>query len=366
MPIRQTKHVTIKEIAAQCGVSPSTVSLVLNGSEKIKKSTREKVLKAAKTLDYRPNEMARSLVSQRSRCLSVTVPNLQHVFSDVYFGEIISGIYQEANEAGYKILLDIAQESFIADKEYLNILRNRRADGMLYIASTIEDRFLLEFEDQPFPLLLVNHYFPDSTLNYLTVDYKRAAWLAAEHLLELGHRKIGLIIGTNTFTGLDFRDEFLSFCEGRGVPKTSLPWCAVKQWDEQEGYESAKKLMSRHPELTAIMAGNDRMAIGAIRYLTGKGRRVPGDVSVIGMDDIPSAKYTTPGLTTLHMDLFRLGRLSCRRMLGMLNGGPVECRETKEPHLVLRESTGPAAPRPRAKPTLNQSRPGPSHTGDRI
>jgi len=314
----------------------------LNHSHKIKKSTRDRVMEAVKELDYQPNEMARSLVSKRSKTLSVTVPNLTHVFSDVYFGEIISGIYQEANKAGYKILLDIAQESFIAKKEYLNILRNRRADGMLYIAATVEDRFLLEFEDQPYPLLLVNQYFPGSKLNYLSMDYNQAAQLAATHLLELGHRNIGLIIGTNTFTGLDFRDTFFEVCESRGVEKTALPWCGGKNWDEQEGYEMAKKLMSRHPELTALMCGNDRMAIGAIRYLSNQGLRVPEDISVMGMDDIPSARYTTPGLSTLHMDLFRLGEQSCRHLLDLLEGKQTHCTELKAPHLVLRESTGPA------------------------
>lgn len=341
MPKSATKHVTIKEIAAQCGVSPSTVSLVLNGSEKIKQETRERVREAAKRLDYRPNELARSLVSRRSRCLSVTVPNLAHVFSDVYFGEIISGIYDEANEAGYKIMLDIAQESYIADKEYLNQLRNRRTDGMLFIASTIEDRYLLELEAYDYPVLLVNHYFPESPLNFLTMDYKRAARLSAEHLTDLGHRKIGLVIGTNTFTGLEFRDEFFAACEEKGIAKTELPWRGVSEWGEQEGYESARKLVSRHPDLTAIMAGNDRMAIGAIRYLLGRGLHVPGDVSVMGMDDIPSAKYTTPGLTTLHMDLYEMGRISCLRLLDMLKGDRPSCHETREPHLVLRESTAP-------------------------
>jgi LacI family transcriptional regulator len=336
-----TRNVTIKEIATHCDVSPSTVSLVLNGSKKIKKTTRDKVRKAADDLDYQPNELARSLVSKRSRCLSVAVPNLGHVFSDVYFGEIISGIYEQANEAGYKIMLDIAQESYIAEKEYLNQLRNRRTDGMLFIASTIEDRFLLEMEAHAYPVLLVNHYFPESSLNYLTVDYKQAARLCADHLTSLGHRNIGLIIGTNTFTGLDFRDAFFAACEAKGISKTELPWRGVSDWDEQEGYESARKLISRNPGLTAIMAGNDRMAIGAIRYLLGSGLHVPRDVSVMGMDDIPSAKYNTPGLTTLRMDLYELGRVSCQRLLAMLDGVQSSCHETREPHLVLRESTAP-------------------------
>ncbi len=342
MSSRKTKAITIKDIAKHCKVSPSTVSLVLHDSPKIRKETRERIMKAVDLLEYQPNEMARGLVSSRSRILSVTVPALDHVFSDVYFGEIISGIYQEAYAAGYKILLDIAQESFIGNKEYLNILRNRRADGMLYIATTTEDRFLLEFEDQPYPLVLVNHYFPGSSLNFLSVDYKSGARQAAEHLMGLGHRHIGLIVGTNTFTGLDFRDEFLSHCQSKGLEKRHLPW-ASSEWNEHGGYEAAKKLMARYPDTTAIMAGNDRIAMGAMRYLLSQGIHVPRQVSVMGMDDIPSARYTTPGLTTLRMDMFRVGQLSCRRLLQMLGHELETCRETFEPHLVLRESTAPTS-----------------------
>jgi len=339
---KAAKAVTIKEIAVACGVSPSTVSLVLNGSPKIKEATRLRVLRAVEELDYQPNEMARGLVSSRSRCLSVTVPALNHVFSDVYFGEIISGIYQEANDSGYKILLDLAQERFIAEKEYINLLRNRRADGMLVVASTVADDHLFEFEQQPYPVMLVNHYFPGSRLPFLSVDYRMAAELAAEHLLDLGHRHIGLVIGTNTHTGIDFQTRFLEVCAARGVPESQVPCIGVKDWDEQEGYEAARTLMSRHPQLTAIMAGNDRMAIGAMRWLLQVGFRVPAEISVMGMDNIPSSKFTSPGLTTLRMDFFRVGQASCRRLLSMLSAKSGDTCEFLEPQLVVRESTAPA------------------------
>lgn len=338
MATRKKKAVTIIEIAKECKVSPSTVSLVLNNSPKIKQATKDRVLAAAQKLNYEPNEFARGLVSRRSRTLSVTVPALDHVFSDVYFGEIISGIYDEAYENGYKILLDIAQESFIGNKEYLTVLRNRRADGMLYIASTTEDRFLLEFENEPYPLVLVNHYFPDSTLNFLSVDYETCAVLAANHLLELGHRHIGLIAGTNTFTGLDFRDRFLEQCQTHGIPEAQLPWTDA-EWDEHGGYEAARKLIARYPEITAIMAANDRMAIGAMRYLLAEGVDVPTQVSVMGMDNIPSARYSNPGLSTIRMNFYEVGRQSCRRLLGLLDGSITSCREKLEPTLVVREST---------------------------
>ena len=334
------KQITIIDLAEMCNVSPSTVSLALNNSPRIKDATRAKVLDAAEKSGYQPNVNARGLVSKSSKILAVTVPPLSHVFADIYFGEIISGFYDQAFSEGYKVLLDIAQADYIGRKEHLGILQPRRADGSVFIASTTEDVFLKDFEGKPYPVLLVNHYFPDSSLNYLSVDYKACAQMAVEHLTGFGHKDIGLIIGTNTYTGLDFRDAFIGEATNRGIPQARVPWVS-STWDERGGYEAAEKLMTRHPNLTAIMAGNDRMAMGAMRYLLSRGIKVPGQVSVMGMDNIESAKYTTPGLTTIRMDLYQIGVASCKRLLQLISKERESVQELLPSSLVVRESTGP-------------------------
>lgn len=337
------KRATISDIARECGVSLSTVSLVLNNNPRISEKTRSRVWAAVKKYGYEPNVQARALASRTSRNVSVVVPHLNHVFADIYFGELVSGIYDYACEQGYKVLLDVANEKFVATKEYLSILKGRRADGMLFIASSVADEYLLAFEKTPYPFLLVNHYFPRTRLNYLVVDYNQSARLAAEHLLTLGHRKIGLIAGTNTYTGLDFRDAFLAACRQGGCRAEDTPWeDGGPAWSEEGGFAAAEALLRRKPDLTALMAANDRLAIGALRCLHTRGVRVPDEVSVMGVDDIPPARFTTPGLTTIHHALYDLGRGACERLLALFRGEISSCQDVVPVHLVVRESTGPA------------------------
>lgn len=337
-----SRRTTIKDIASECGVSLSTVSLVLNNSSRISEPTRIKVQEAVRRHNYQPNVQARALVAQASRVLSVTIPALQHVFADVYFGETVSGVYDEASEQGYKLLLDIARDRFIQSREYMNLLETRRADGMLFIGASVNDTYLFEFENAEHPFLLVNHFFPNQQLNYLMADYAGAARLAADHLLGLGHRRIGLIVGTNTHTGLHFRDTFLTRLKEAGLAESDSPW-EGSEWDEPGGFAAAENLLRRNPALTAIMAANDRIAIGAMRKLRLLGKEIPKDISVMGMDNIPAAAFTTPGLTTISLDLYRVGRTACARLLELLRGERPACEEVTPVHFIARESTAPAA-----------------------
>lgn len=334
---------TIKDIAKECGVSLSTVSLVLNDNPRISEKTREKVQEAVRRHSYQPNQQARGLASKSSSIMSVVVPNLKNVFSDVYFGEILSGIHEEANQVNYKLLLDVANQRFAENEDYINILRSRRADGMLFIASSINESYLRGVEQYQLPFLLVNHYYPTSKLNYIAVDYKASAVMAADYLISLGHRRIGLIAGINTYTGLDFRDAFLTHCRQQGLVESDLPWeDGGDQWNQEGGFETARRLMEKRPDLTAIMAANDRMAMGAISYLHSKGLQVPGDVSVMGVDDIPAAPFTSPTLTTIKHDLSEVGRQSFRKVLALFKGEIESCRELLPASLLKRDSTGPA------------------------
>ena len=333
---------TIKDIAEDCDVSLSTVSLVLNGNPRISDKTKERVLAAVEKLGYQPNIQARGLASRSSMTLGVVVPALDHVFADIYFGEIISGIYDQAVKDGYKVLLDIANDNFIKSNEHFNILQSRRVDGLLFVASSIHDDYLKEFEGRNLPFLLVNHYYPGSELNTIMLDYKDSARLAADYLTGLGHSRIGLIAGTNTYTGLDFRTTFVKELEKRHIPESQQPILdGGPEWSQEEGFEAAKMLMEAHPELTAIMAGNDRMALGALRYLLQSGRRVPQDVSVMGVDDITTAYYSTPQLTTIHHPLYEIGKRACQRVQELFKKELVSCKEIIPVHLVERESTAP-------------------------
>ncbi len=332
---------TIKDIARECGVSLSTVSLVLNNNPRISPATREKVLQAVERHQYQPNAFARSLASQSSRVLSVIVPDLNHVFADTYFGEIVSGIYDRASELGYKVLLDVANKRFVSSGEYLNVLKSKRVDGALFIGSSVHDQYLAELERERLPFVLVNHYLPGHRLSYITADYIETARIAAEHLAGLGHRRIGFLAGTNTNTAMDLRNHFVAACVARGLAEAGVPW-ADGWFTEQGGYEAAHWLLDRHPTLTALMGGNDKMAIGAMRCLNERKLRVPEDISVFGVDDLPAAAFTTPGLTTVQHDLFHIGSLAVDSALALFNEETDLVQKTLPVKLVVRESTGPA------------------------
>ena len=298
---------------------------------------------AVKKFGYQPNMNARGLASRTSHMISVVVPNLTHVFADIYFGEIVSGIYEKASQSNYKVLLDIANERFIEKKEYLNILASRRADGMLFVGSSVEDSFQLEFEETPYPFLLVNHYYPDSSLNYSAINYQESARLAARHLVDLGHKTIGAIISTNTYTGLEIKNVFVRECLKMGLDERDIIWTdGGKAWNQEGGYHAAEEMLKQKPRMTAIMAGNDRMALGALHYLQTHGVRIPEDISLVGMDDIPAAEFCTPGLTTIRHNLYQLGELACERLLALFRKDITDCHDVMPAELVIRGSTGPA------------------------
>ena len=165
------KRTTIADIAREAGFSQSTVSLVINNNPRISEDTRAKVLAAIEKYGYKPNIQARGLALRSSRIISVVLPDIPHVFADNYFGELLSGIYAGASEAGFKVLVDLANMKFIRTQEYMNILDMQQADGMLFLGSTNYDQFLSIFNDKKYPFLLVNNYFPQWDIDYVTADY---------------------------------------------------------------------------------------------------------------------------------------------------------------------------------------------------
>jgi len=335
------KRSTIADIAREAGFSQSTVSLVINNNPRISEETRAKVLAAIEKYGYKPNIQARGLALRSSRIISVVLPDIPHVFADNYFGELLGGIYAGASEAGFKVLVDLANMKFIRTQEFLNILDMQQADGMLFLGSTNYDQYLSVFHEKKYPFLLVNNYFPQWEIDYAAADYAHVAKLAAEHLLGLGHRKIGIITGTNVQTAVDMLESFEVCMREAGIPPEDTPW-ADGRFSEKIGFEAARVVMTLNPNLTAIMCGNDTMATGAIRYLKSRGLRVPEDVSVMGVENLPTALLTSPKLTTVSNRLHDLGALASKQLLALSRDEITTSRERLKGELIVRDSTGPA------------------------
>ncbi|MEI6085364.1 MAG: LacI family DNA-binding transcriptional regulator [Verrucomicrobiota bacterium] len=335
---KSKRRCTIKEVAEQSGVSLSTVSLVLNAHPRISPATRERVNATMKRLGYQPNRLARALAWKHTRTLAVVMPQLRHAFADVYFGEIISGIYDKASKLGFKVLLEIARTEFIESQEYLRLYDQKYIDGMLFIGANNKHKFVGEFVDRTRPFLLVNSYSKQHDVNYVVSNYKYGAWQAAQHLCRLGHKHIGFIGG-----GLNeiqtSQDIFESFTE------VLKPRLVVDGWlTEEGGMKAAEELVNADPAITAIFTLNDKMALGAIRKLTELGRRVPQDIAVVGFDDIPQAAFAIPSLTTVHQPLYEIGKLSCERLIELIHRKVDRVQEVLPIYLTVRESCGAKQP----------------------
>ncbi len=336
------KRISIRDVAKASGVSLTTVSLVLNKSDqRISEQTRQRVLDTIRKLGYRPNRLAQGLQTRRSHILAILVPQLSHTFADVYFGELISGIYDHADRSGYKILLEVAGDRFVRKGAYEDLYEQCFIDGMLFMGSDASHTFVEELGGPNRPFMLVNNVI--GGLDHVVCDYAEAGRLAAEHLAELGHRRIAMIRGSTTVhTANELTESFTAALRSRRI---MIDHDRIEDglFTEEGGADATRRLLARAPHLSAIFAGNDKMAIGAIQALLDMGKRVPHDLSVMGCDDIHQASFVTPPLTTVHTPLYELGERCGQRLIELLTGQRTSCREVMPVEMKVRGSTGRAA-----------------------
>jgi LacI family transcriptional regulator, galactose operon repressor len=295
------------------------------------------VLDAARNLEYRPSLVARSLKQRATRTLGLIVTDIENP----YFPQLVRAVEDAANAEGYAILLCNADEDPEREASYLDVLVERRVDGMIVAASTIGTRQREWLANPPVPVVLVNTRSPQSDLPSVASDNRAGGRLAARHLLGLGHRRVGYLMppprnldAPNRIAGA--RDEL------RRVPAATL---AVGHGAATVagGENAMRELLASKPWPTAVIAYNDLMAIGAMRAIRRVGLRVPGDVSLVGFDDVAFAAYAEPALTTVRQETAEMGRWAVATLTERLG----ERRPSPAAHVVLpvrlevRESTGP-------------------------
>jgi LacI family transcriptional regulator len=332
---------TIRDVARRAGVSTATVSRVLAGIGNPKAETAQAVLSAVDDLDYRPSAVARSLRMRRTNTLGLIVTDIQNPF----FPELVQAADNAAREVGYSILLGSAAYDEHRAVHYLDLMVDRRVDGMIVASSQLSDESWKWLVTAPVPVVVVNAEPAALPINFVTSDNPGGARLAAEHLLGLGHRRIAYIRGDEGFTAdLPRFEGFAAACREAGIPAADL--VQIRGDGRFEGGERAMtELLATHPDVTAVAAHNDVTAIGAMRALRAARRRVPQEISIIGCDDIAAASWVVPALTTVEQQKAVMGHMAVRRLLDMLDdpdaAGPPET--VLLPMLLrVRESTGPA------------------------
>jgi len=342
-------HVNLRMLAEHLELSQTTVSLVLNDSpsaKSIPQETRDRVTEAATRLNYRPNYFARSLRQSKSMSVGVLAPDL----SEGYFTRVMSGVVQELTAAHYFYFTACHDWKRELIEKYPRMLVERAVDGFLLL-NTPADHI-----DVPVPVVAISAHSAAENVTNIILDHHRAVELALSHLYALGHRRVAFMRGPRAIPDSEYRWESiqkvareinLKIDPSLVIRIDSAGWSMKDNYHPMApeiGYKPMQSLLEKTHDFTAIFCFNDISAIGAIRALKDAGLAVPGDVSVVGFDDIQSAAYSTPSLTTVRQPLAEMGKRGAQVLLDRIANRekqqPAEI--VMAPELIVRESTGPA------------------------
>jgi DNA-binding LacI/PurR family transcriptional regulator len=330
------RAVVMADVAKLAGVSLQTVSRVINDSPHVSAATRQRVEDAMRKLEYRPNPVARALVTGRSKTLGVVS------FDTTLFGpaSTLFGIERAAHDAGYFVsIVSLRSLTRPAVMSAVERLRAQGVDGILVIAPQESATQALLHLPQDVPVVAAEAA-PDESIPLVAIDQVEGARLATSHLLELGHRTVWHISGPADW--LEAQDRVAGWRSTLEAAGAAPPPVLVGDWSAHAGHELGSELAA-NPDVTAVFVANDQMALGFLRSLHEAGRRIPGDISVVGFDDIPEAGYFTPPLTTVRQNFNEMGRRSLLLLLEQIESGVrTPARETVAPELVVRASTAAA------------------------
>ena len=336
-----SKPLSLKELAERLGLSPATVSLVINKSpvaDSIPKETKERIFAAVRKYKYRPNFFARSLRARRSLTIGVIVPEV----SDGYSASVMSGVEDHLLQEGYFYFVVSHRHRPDLIDEYPRLFIERAVDGLI----AVDTPWTLALS---IPVVTVSAHNHVKGVTNIVLDHVRAAEVALKHLAELGHRQIAFIKGQEFSSDTEVRWSNIEKA-ARSLDLPIVPALVSQlQGDSpspEVGYEATRKILASGKPFTALFSFNDISAMGAIRALREAKLRVPQDVSVVGFDDIQSAAYQNPALTTVRQPLREMGRIAAETLLQRIRRGGQSSQRAEiivEPKLIIRETTAPPA-----------------------
>lgn len=285
----------MKEVAKRAGVSITTVSHVINKTRYVSDELTECVYKAMAELDYHPNLVAGSLRSGRTRTIGLIIPDITNQF----FSEISRKIEDSGFEHGYSVIVCNTDDKFSKEKSYIDVLMAKQVDGIIFISAGDEPENLKKPIDSNVPIVVADRDIKDINTNIVLVDNFNGGYEATKYLIGLGHKRIGFISGPSGVTGSTLRFE--GYRKALDEAGLIFDEGIIGQGDYryQGGGDAMQIILQKQPQPTAIFAGNDMMALGAIRKIFDHGMKVPEDISVIGFDDIPLSQIAYPSLTTM-------------------------------------------------------------------
>jgi LacI family transcriptional regulator len=335
--------VTIRDVARLASVHPGTVSRALNEQTRglVNPETAERVIRAAQQLGYRPNPIARGLKTNRSFTVGVLIPDL----TNPLFPPIMRGIEDRLGEAGYTLLTVNTDNDADRERTQVEALLARQVDGFIAATARLDVALLAEVAAGGVPVVLVNRRLEDGSLPAVIADDRQGIALAVQHIVELGHKRIGHVAGPqNVSTGHGRHIGFLEAMAAAGLKAPAKRITFATAYSESEGARACAKLLDQEPNLTAIVTANDRLAIGCYDTLAERALSCPENVSIVGFNDMLLVDRLRPPLTTVRVPQREIGNVAADLLLETLNDGSRGADQiVLDPSLVIRGSTQPLA-----------------------
>ncbi|RME64519.1 MAG: LacI family transcriptional regulator [Caldilineae bacterium] len=335
---------TIRDVADRAQVHPSTVSRVFSGNAQISEATRQRVLEAARALNFQPNAIARSLSVQRTQTIGIVVPHVfEGYFADSFFPQLMAGLLEVTYVQGYRLLVSGCNGYTDEIVQALDILATRQADGIIVTSSRLDVDTVGQLLEHNTPFVLIGHPpVHHGQVAWVDADNREATRQVIQHLLGLGHRRIAYVGGDPDNSVVKERLEgYRDAMQAAGI-EVAPTWIDYGYFSEDGGYQAVARTR-RIPELapTAYYAGNDLMAVGIIQGLREIGLRIPEDVSVIGTNDSPEAAHLTPPLTSLRVPYRAIAATATEMLIQAIEAGEHPTGHALLPcELIVRESAG--------------------------
>ena len=331
---------TMADVARESHVSVATVSRLLNKQETVSPETAARVYAAIEKLSYEPNLLARNFRKNESRVILILSPNV----TNPYYAHILSGIGDAAAELGYSALIFNTADDPAREKEALEMLKKRRADGAILMSSNKDCSWLLDYANR-YPIVQCCEYDPKVDIPHVSIDNYRATQEAIEYLINLGHKRIAIISSENDYISTNLRlKAYKDTLEKHGItPLDEYIRYASRDYSFKSGKTKAKELLAIDPCPTAIFCISDTLALGAITAVKEVGCQVPDDVTVIGFDDVEHTTMFHPYITTIAQPCYELGKQSAHLLYGQMTQRNEMPRQLVLEHrLIIRESSAPA------------------------
>lgn len=328
-------RVTIADVALIAGVSTQTVSRVINNKSEISANTRQRVLDVIQQMGYRPNRVARSLVTQQTFTIGLVIPDIANPF----FSELTRGTEDVAWENGYNVLLCNTVEKEEREKASLRLLEETRVDGVILCSSRMDQAELFPMLESFRSVVLVNRPAPRSVAGVVRIDDFEGGFSAVSHLLRAGRTHLAFLAGPlKSFSGCERLRGAMEAMKAQGVSicPDKLRFCPPKR---QSGYDSAIELLNLYPDIDGLVCYNDLVAVGALQACAELGRDVPNDVAIIGFDDIVLSRVVCPTLSTLSISKVQMGAIAARMLLDRIQGRVDQDEVVMKANLTLRGST---------------------------